>query len=855
MDANQKIKKLEVLLDVHTKEGVAALAKVVGQADLVSRALKDMGKSADAAAGQSTKLSRDFVWGVEELADKTDTFNLSVKGVNFQVKQWGETNMGSIAIMDDFGRVIDGTAIDLTNEAEAAKRATKIAEDFKNKHLSISEMLAKKLNPSLTKTEKGLDIVASRYRTVGAAITGAVAGAFKFGKEKGDAAIDTFAKLEYEFTKMGASTGTSMGLVQKSIMGSMQASQISAEEAGAAFSDLWDVQGFNEASKNLTYMTQMQKIYGVEVKATAEAQDEYHALLGGTEEQFRGLQGTAIKAQKAMRLPKNFTKEVMAAIPQMNQLAMQVGGNGAQVKNMTERMMGFAAVMKKSVGASVQSAIKVFGELESKTVGFQSQFERFRLGLTDQLPEQELLQLSKGFKSAGDAYKFMMADQGTKIEMLKQTTAGLNGNAESAKRLYYSLYDTYGPEATNMMLQSATKTDKATAKLFKGLEGGTEKDALGGLTEGMKKLGGTVEGHKIAIELETIKQQFNAGAIAAPAYKVQLEKTFNVIQKFGDWASTSTLGKWLLQLNGTLKGIGENPIWGFIASMGIGSLIGGGLKVVGETLMKMALSGQSFGMALKGALGWTKGLGGGFKMLGGAAAKFAAILGVIETAIRLIMNMFSVFSDKSTSIGEKIQAIPLAILKTTTQVANSMTFGLLNKFTGINKIWESGWKSLTLRVKSMWMETLGALLGQMEKWFKHIPGFTKILAGWRTGLEDAGGKAYVESLKTNKAVNAQAPSSSTTEAATSSASTPTVTAPSAETPAVRKVDLGKIKGEAERQMLTQLEQASQFLSSIAGTIQSAVVGEDNKIIIQVDDTQFRNVFRAMMEKDYHLAKA
>ena len=79
--------------------------------------------------------------------------------------------------------------------------------------------------------------------------------------------------------------------------------------------------------------------------------------------------------------------------------------------------------------------------------------------------------------------------------------------------------------------------------------------------------------------------------------------------------------------------------------------------------------------------------------------------------------------------------------------------------------------------------------------------------------------------------------------------------PSVATPEYKKVNLGAIKNEAERQMLTQLEQASQFLSAIAGTIQSAIVGEDNKIIIQVDDAQFRNVFRAMMEKDYHLAKA
>jgi hypothetical protein len=789
-----------------------------------------MGKSADAAAGQSNKLSRDFVWGVEELAEKTDTFNMSVKGVNFQVKQWGETNMGSIAIMDDFGRVIDGTAIDLNNQAEAAKRATKIAEEFKNKHLSISELLAKKLSPSLTKTEKGLDIMASRYRMVGAAISGAVVGAFKFGKEKGDAAIDTFTKLEYEFTKMGASTGTSMGLVQKSIMGSMQASQISAEEAGAAFSDLWDVQGFEEASKNLTYMTQMQKIYGVEVKATAEAQDEYHALLGGTEEQFRSLQGTAIKAQKAMRLPKNFTKEVMAAIPQMNQLAMQVGGNGTQVKNMTERMMGFAAVMKKSVGASVQSAIKVFGELESKTVGFQSQFERFKLGLTDQLPEQELLQLSKGFKSAGDAYKFMMADQGTKIEMLKQTTSGFKGNAEAAKRLYYSLYDTYGPEATNMMLQSATETDEATAKLFKGLEGGTEKDALGGLTDGMKKLGSTVEGHKIAIELETIKQQFNAGAIAAPTYKVQLEKTFSVIQKFGDWASTSTLGNWLLKLNGTLKGIGENPLWGLVMSMGIGSLLGTGLKTIGETLFRMALGGEKFGAALKGAMGIaSKGttvlgnLSGLMSKIGLAASKLGsifttAVLGPILliaagiTAIVMTLKAFKLKEeiDKSADTAQRAKD------------AVEMKYVLEKKYQTIlaNDLGKEATKSQIYKLVRA--QQAGLNTGTKEARAKILSGET--VAPEPVSAVPVSGKAVAET-------------------------------PSAATPEYKKINLGTIKNEADRQMLTQLEQASQFLSAIANTIQSAIVGEDNRIVIQVDDVQFRNVFRAMMEKEYHLAKA
>jgi len=523
---------------------------------------------------------KDAIKGSKEFADSFFELDAAIKAFEESVKS-------NLVITNAAGEAMESVAESIVKGRDAFRDVGNNMNALKKVFRDFDFILKKQLMAGLKISAEQANALAQGLKNIGAAAVGAFIGGVKMYVDKTKEGLNLFTEWQDAFVKLGTASGISYGEVATAVMDTMRGVNISFEEARGNLQELWETEGWQGAINMMDRASKMAKVYGVNIQAQMEGHSALIRLIGGTEKSFKMLEGQAMATMDKMKLPPSFLKNMIEMIPALGELAGQLGRGAEFVTKLSRQMMSMSIAIQKNFKMAFKEASKVVLDLMTKLTGFRSQFERFRLGLTESIPEEEMLKLARGVKDVGMAYKLMTMDAKDVPAQLAKIAQGMEGNEDDLKRLYYSVQDVFGTEIAEMMRKSAKEGVDWGAALEAPQEG-TEL-----LSKKMKQLNSSVKELELRNELQGQVNLFKQGEMAASAYTKQLNMTYDVLKKMEQTVlnNSTFLGKLNEKLAGfaaTYLGFMQNPYMQVIMGIGIPALISSILNTVISALINPA---------------------------------------------------------------------------------------------------------------------------------------------------------------------------------------------------------------------------------------------------------------------------
>lgn len=800
---------------------------------------------------------KNAIKGAKEFADAF--FNLDDAAKAFE-----KSARDGIVLTDNTGKAMDSVAESMMKGGDAFRDVGNNMGALKKVFRDFDFALKKQLMVGLKRSAAQANALAQGLKNVGAAAIGAFVGGVKMYVDKTREGIDVFAEWQDAMIKTGTAGGVAYGKVASAVMGTMQRVNIPFEQARENLQALWDTQGWDGAVRMIDRASKFAKVYNVDIETQTEAMSSLVRMVGGTEKSLKMLEGQAMATMDKFHLPPSFMKSMLEVTPALGELGAQLGKGADYVINLSRQVMSMSISLQKNFKMAFKDASKVVLDLMTKLTGFQSQFQRFRLGLTESIPEEEMLKLARGTKDVGMAYKLMTMDAKDVPSALADIAKGMKGNEDDLKRLYFAVQDVFGAETAEMM----KKTAKEGVKWGETLA--VPQDGTELLNKKMKQLNSSVKELELRNELQGQVNLFKQGQMAAAAYTKQLNMTYDVLKKMEETVlnNSTFLGKLNEKLAGfaaTYLGFMQNPYMQVIMGIGIPALISALLNTVISALINPASIAKMLaplvpglasaipwvlvavgGLILGGIIGGllNKAISAAVKALTGGEAKnlgellYVSLFGDWGKDGKFHKGAIALIGDLFKNIGKAIAA------------AGKWLWGVITwPFT---KAWDflfghTVWSKDT--VMEAFMGVLDAVIEVGKKILEAITmPFTKAFDTIKNVFkESVFGKALSFADKMLEKAFGGEPG--TTEAGAPAAGK--VAMPTA--PTVKRPSLTEAT-PAEKEQLQQLFQANEMLATLISAVRAATTNvmasmKDQKVVLEINAEEFKRVFKAMGQQE------